>query len=392
MNVQRLNHLDDIMKEQIKTGELEGASLYVSKDGERCYYKNFGYADHAKNQRVKNDTIFRIYSMTKPITSVAMMMLLERGRIDLYDPVRKYLPGFANQKVWTEHGLEAVCREVTIKDLLSMSAGVVYPDQGHEAGRQMERLFQEVQESNAKGGHIGTVEFCNRIGEQPLLFQPGSGWNYGACADVCGAIVEVVTGKTLGEFMKKEIFEPLKMEDTAFYVPKEKQSRFAELYIYSEEEKKNVVCTWRHLALTLCLEQPAFESGGAGLVSTMKDYSHFVQMITNGGNYMGKQLLAKKTVEFMAKSQLPVELVARAQWDSMRGCGYGNFLRSTVDEVMTGCLSEQGEFGWDGWAGTYFFIQPKEKLFMIFLVQRCGFNSAGLMRRVKNVIYSSIEE
>ena len=315
MNVQRLNHLDDIMKEQIENGELEGVGLYVSKDGERCYYKNFGYANREKNQRVKNDTIYRLYSMTKPITSVAMMILLERGCIDLYDPVRKYLPGFMNQKVWTQHGLVDVCRDVTIQDLLSMSAGIVYPDQGHEAGRQMEQLFQEVQEANAKGGCIRTIEFCNRIGEQPLLFLPGGGWNYGACADICGGIIEVVTGKTLGEFMKKEIFEPLRMEDTGFYVPKDKQSRFAELYIYSEEEKKNVVCEWRHLALTLCLEQPAFESGGAGLVSTMKDYSHFVQMLTNGGTYKGSQLLSKRTVEFMAKSQLPVELVAKAQWD-----------------------------------------------------------------------------
>lgn len=391
MDLEKLNHLDKIMTDQIETGELEGASLYVAKDGEQCYYKNFGYADREKHKLMKNDTIVRLYSMTKPVTSVAAMILLEQGKIDVYDSVSRYLPGFQGQKVYTKDGLIATKRDVVIKDLLSMTAGIVYPDQSHEPGRIMEKLFNEVQASNENGGCVKTVEFCNRMGEVPLLFQPGEAWNYSACADIMGAIIEVVSGMTLGEFMKKEIFDPLDMKDTGFYVPQEKQSRFAELYIYSEEEKKNIICEWRHLALTTCLEQPAFESGGAGLVSTMRDYSHFAQMLANGGCYAGKRILGEKTVEFLSKSQAPMSMVAKAQWDSNHGCGYGNFVRVIEDEAESGCLAEEGEFGWDGWAGTYFFVQPKERLVMIFLIQRCGYNIASLMRKVKNVVYGSIE-
>ena len=392
LNLQRLSLLDQLMTDEIEAGELEGISLYVAQEGKQYYYKNFGYADREKHQLVKDNTIFRMYSMTKPVTAVATMILVERGMLDLYDSVSKYLPGFHNQKVYTPDGLVNVCREVTIKDLLSMSAGVVYPDQAHEPGKQMDKVFGEVQDTNAAGGCIKTVEFCNRIGQQPLLFQPGTAWNYGACADVMGAVIEVVSGMTFGEFLRKEIFEPLGMVDTGFFVPKEKQDRFAELYIYSEEERRNIICEWRHLALTTCLAQPAFESGGAGLVSTMKDYAKFAQMLANGGSYEGRRILGEKTVEFLSKSQLPAEVVEKAQWDSNRGCGYANFLRVVEDEVGTGCLAERGEFGWDGWAGTYFCIQPSEKLVMIFLVQRCGYGVAGLMRKVKNVIYSSIEK
>lgn len=392
LNLQRLNLLDQLMTAEIEAGELEGISLYVAQDGKQSYYRNFGYADREKHQLVKDNTIFRLYSMTKPVTAVATMILLERGRIDLYDAVSKYLPGFRNQMVYTPEGLVNVCREVTIQDLLSMSAGVVYPDQAHEPGRRMDKIFGEAQDTNAAGGWISTVELCNQIGQQPLLFQPGTAWNYGACADVMGAIIEVVAGMTLGDFLRQEIFEPLGMVDTGFYVPKEKHDRFAELYIYSEEERRNVICEWRHLALTTCLAQPAFESGGAGLVSTMSDYAKFAQMLANGGSYEGKRILGEKTVEFLSKSQLPVDMVEKAQWDSNRGCGYGNLLRVVEDEVATGCLAEKGEFGWDGWAGTYFCVQPKENLVIIFLVQRCGYGVAGLMRKVKNVVYSSIEK
>lgn len=197
---------------------------------------------------MKPDTIFRCYSMTKPITSVAVMTLVEKGALALSDPASKYLPGFKDQKVYTDQGLVPANREVTIQDLLDMTAGVVYPDASFPAGAIMDKIQADFYDKIAKGEPTpSTYELANIIGQQPLAFQPGERWLYGFCADVLGAIVEVVSGKRYITYLKETIFEPLGMTDTDFYVPEQKQDRFMQFYQYMPETQTLDPCTWQHL-------------------------------------------------------------------------------------------------------------------------------------------------
>ena len=200
-----LNRIGQLLEHEVELGHEIGISMGVIHNGEMVYRKEVGFADQASGLPMKEDTIFRMYSMTKPVTAVAMMILLERGMIDLLDPVSMYLDGFKEQKVWVDNQSVDVVREVTIRDLLSMTSGIPYPGENCESERVLDKVFQRVQETNENGGRIGTVEMCNLIGEAPLVFQPGTKWLYGASADICGAIVEVVTGVIYSEFLKKEI-------------------------------------------------------------------------------------------------------------------------------------------------------------------------------------------
>ena len=230
MNQSKLKQFDNILATAISKHRIAGASVLVHQGGKEQYYSQAGHADIAANSLLRRDTIFRIYSMTKPVTAAAVMLLFERGLLDIADPVREYLPGFANQQVSTPDGPVPVKRELTIKDLLGMTAGMPYPDDlNAETGRAVDTIFNEVDSAlrGPGGGHISTVEFANRLGGCPLLFQPGEGWVYGTCSDIAAAIVEVVSGKRFGAFLHDEFFAPLGMVDTAFYVPAEKQHRLA---------------------------------------------------------------------------------------------------------------------------------------------------------------------
>lgn len=224
--------LQQVMDASVAKGETPGCLLMVIKDGEEQVYLESGYADIEAKKPVSRDNIFRLYSMSKPITATAMMILVERGIVDLADPVSKYLPGFRNPVVCTADGkIEKAEREILLEDIMNMTSGLTYGGTD-ETGRQTDALFQEVihglKEEN--GGTISTVEFANRLGKVPLLYQPGQSWSYGTSADVVGAVIEVASGMRFGDFLKKEIFEPLGMKDTDFWVPAEKQDRLAKVY------------------------------------------------------------------------------------------------------------------------------------------------------------------
>lgn len=391
MKKERLNELNRLMEEQINCGSIRGASVCVIHNNEVQFRNQMGHANFEKGIPMKEDTIFRLYSMTKPVTSVAVMILYERGLLDLMSPVENYLEGFKNQKVLRESGYEELQSPVTIQHLLDMTAGVVYPDSSFAAGNEMQKLFSQVEEGLRNGTSIPTVEFMNEVGRRPLEFQPGESWRYGACADVLGAVVEVVSGMKYGEFLKKEIFEPLGMVDTDFYVPVEKQHRFAEFYEYKEDKKALEPCSWRHLALTDCLTPPAFESGGAGLVSTIDDYAKFARMLCNGGSLDGVTILGRKTVEAMAQNHLTDEQLKTYNWDQLVGYGYGNLVRVMIDPSACSSNGTVGEYGWDGWTGTYFFNDPKENLIMLYMIQKCGGGDPQLMRKMRNVIYGALD-
>lgn len=391
MNLNQLKYLKQVIQKEVDEGALAGAAIRVIHENKTMYDESLGYADREKGLPITGDTIYRIFSMTKPITAAAAMILFERGQLQLLAPVSDYLEGFRNQKVWTDQGLVDTVREVTIQDLLNMTSGVPYPDEATPVGRLMGELFDQVDQGVKNGEPVSTIDFCNRIGKLPLEFQPGEKWLYGASADILGAVIEKIAGMKLSEFLQKELFEPLGMKDTAFYVPEEKLNRLAVNYQYNPVNGELEVFKGRFLCVGDCSLPPAFESAGAGLFSTVEDYSRFALMLANGGSFNGVRILGHKTVEYMATPQLTEDQAVTYNWDSQYGYSYGNLLRSLVDPARGVTNGSVGEYGWDGWTGNYFFVDPKEKLLMIYMVQKCGSGpDMVVIRKLRQIIYSSL--
>lgn len=383
--------MDRLIQKSIEEGEYAGASALVLHRGREIYFNTFGYADREKQIPVKRDTIFRMFSMTKPVTSAAVMILAERGDIDLRDPVSKYLPCFAGQKVLKEDGsLQPAERDSTIWDMLHMLSGIPYPDEGTESGRQMGRLFRSLIARREAGEIVDTQEYLREIARVPLLFQPGEKWMYGLSADVLGGVIEAVCGMRFGEFLQKELFGSLGMKDTGFYVPEDKKYRFAQIYEWKEESGRLEPFCRSHLG-EYYNEDVAFESGGAGLVSTLDDYSHFAQMLLHKGEYNGKRILGKKTVEFMAQDRLTPQQKQDYNWDSLRGYGYGCLMRVLTDQGGLNGNASLGEFGWDGWTGNYVTIDPADELVLLFFIQRCGAGTTPLVRKLRMATYASLD-
>jgi CubicO group peptidase (beta-lactamase class C family) len=390
MEYKNLDKLSSVIQQEIGNGIISGAAIRVIHKNETVYQDELGFANKEIGLKIENNTIYRMFSMTKPVTAVAAMILYERGLMNLQSPVSDYLEGFKNQKVFTKDGLVDVVRPVTVQDLLNMTSGIPYPDDSFEAGRLMGALYSQVDQEYYKGKPVSTVDFCNRMGQVPLEFQPGERWRYGASADVLGAVIEVVSGSKLSEFLQEEIFKPLDMVDTGFCVPEDKAERFAQIYDYIPNTKRLEPFTSPFLGMYGWMTPPVFESAGAGLVSTVKDYSRFALMLVNGGTYNGKRILGHKTVEYLGTPQLTEKQALTFDWDSITGYSYGNLMRIMVDPVKAASNGTIGEFGWDGWTGNYFFVDPVEKLVMIYMVQRCGGTNPPFMRKLRSVIYGAL--
>lgn len=382
-------YLDQQMKQQVEQDIMKGGALRVIYRDEVIYDNVFGYADAEERIPMGPDTIFRLYSMTKPITAAALMILYDRGQVDLYDPVSRYLPGFRNQKVWRNGILEPVVREATILDLLTMTSGLVYPGQESGPGEIMQELFDAFYAGVEQGKAFSTYEMCNRIGEQPLICQPGECWHYGTSADIVAGVIEVITGKRYGDYLKEEIFNPLGMVDTDFWVPAEKRARFAKKYIRNAEGNL-VPCDIQHLGVAYQYEKrPEFEIGGAGLVSTMEDYSRFAGMLLHEGSYCGRHILSKHAVRFMRTDHLIPEQAKTYDWESVRGYGYGCLMR-VLKNVTGADAGYPGEFGWDGWTGNHFLIDPANRLIMIYLKQVAEGVDQRPIHLMKQIIYGTM--
>lgn len=392
MNKQKLSQLQNILQEMTDADFVSGATCMVLQNGrEQCYYEA-GYRDRANRLPMTRDTIFRLYSMSKPVTSAAVMMLLEDGKIDLLDPVSKYLPSFTNQCVMQNGVMMPVTRPITIQNLLNMTSGLVYLGESNSAEVRSCALFEEIIEKLDSSAPLTTLEIMERLGEIPLAFQPGEKWQYGVSADVLGAVVEVVSGMRFGEFLAKRIFEPLGMKDTAFYVPEEKQNRLAKVYDETPDGLQETdTC---HLGIQNRMKRnPAFESGGAGLVSTIDDYAAFTQMLLHNGSFRGISLLSDKTVEFMTKAHLtPGQQYYVDQWESLPGFTYANLLRIMVDPGAAVSMGSLGEYGWDGWLGTYMMNDPADKLTILIMQQKTNSGTTSYTRRIRNVVFSALEE
>lgn len=383
--------MDKLINKEMEAGQINGASMLILHRNKEIYFNTFGYADKEKEIPMRRDTIFRMFSMTKPITAAAVMVLAERGDIDLRDPVSRYLPYFAGQKVWTPSGRVVPAeRDSTIWDMLHMLSGIPYPDPNSEPGRQMDRIFRELIGRREKGERVDTQEYLKRIAQVPLLFQPGTRWMYGLSADVLGGVIEAVSGRRFGEFLEEELFRPLGMKDTGFFVPQEKKCRFARNYIWNEEAGGLAPYEDSHIG-EYYGEDVAFESGGAGLVSTIDDYSHFAQMMVQKGEYNGKRILGKKTVEFMAQDHLSAAQKVNYNWDSVLGYGYGCLMRVLVDQAGACSNASPGEFGWDGWTGNYVAMDPADDMVFLYFIQKAGSGTTPLLYRLKMAAYAALD-
>jgi len=391
MKKNKLDRLDEIMEELVKDGEIAGMNLLIMRHGKEQHYHEAGKADIAAKKPLKRDTIFRLYSMTKPITSAAVMMLLEDGMIDLVDPVEKYLPGFKNQHIYVEGRQIPVDAPMQLHHLLSMTSGLTYGGDD-ENGKETWELLEDVQEKLYSKEPVTTVDFANRLGECTLAFTPGEHFAYGFSADVLGAVVEVVSGMSFGTFLKKRLFWPLGMKDTDFYVPKEKKDRLSRVYEKTEEGLKEFRAC--HLGILNKMDiKPAFESGGAGLVSTIDDYAKFGQMLLQGGIYKGQKILSGKTVEYMTTGRLyGTPRNEFATWDGLQGFEYRNLMRIARDQEAFTFNASVGEYGWDGWLGPYFANLPKEDATILLMMQRTDTGTAPFTRRIRNVIAAAFEE
>lgn len=405
-------YIDKLIESEIKRNNLAGANILLLHNDQELFRASYGMSNIERQLPMKQDCLFRIFSMTKPITCAAAMILTERGMLDLYDPVSKYLPGFLHQMVLRPDGSSSPAgREVLIRDLLNMTSGLSYPDDCTPVGKTVARLFDEMMAAQDAGNGYTTVELANRLGKLPLSHEPGAKWQYSTSADVLGAVIEIASGRRFSDFLKEELFLPLDMPDTDFYVPDEKKNRFTELYRCLDAEqtssKSGVVDAISSSDMTSSLKQmlirpqpgknlgmegydhrPNFESGGAGLVSTIDDYAHFATMLLHKGTYRGRRILSPRTASFMCSPQLDASLLPYLNWDSLRGYQYGNLMRHLVNPAEGGTNASPGEFGWDGWCGTYFTINPAEHFIMLYFIQRCDAGCNEVTRKLRSIAYS----
>lgn len=389
MNQARLARLGELLEESVAKNEIAGGNLCVMYQGKEVYYAQAGYANINKGTKIERDTLFRMYSMSKPITATAVMLLVERGVIDLLDPIGKFIPEFMHMKVATPSGDVEANRPITVKDCMNMTSGLTYGYDLEEANQDIMGLYREVDERLYSEDPMTTLEFARKLGKCRLVFQPGEQWRYGTSADVLGAVVEVASGMRYSEFLKKEFFEPLGMNDTDFSVASEARNRLATAY----EETENGLIEYHGNHLGICNHMDtkiAFESGGAGLVSTIEDYKKFAQMLLQNGSYEGRQYLAPKTVEFMTTARLLPHQQKDLNWDNLPGFTYGNLLRIMTDTSLGVLNGSLGEYGWDGWLGPYLSNMPKEDVTFLLMVQKTGAGTFTLTRKLRNALAAAL--
>ncbi|MDE0636427.1 MAG: serine hydrolase [Candidatus Poribacteria bacterium] len=358
MSAARLQRIAPVIQRWVDDGKIPGALTMIAREGKLVHFEKFGMQDVATAKPMEFDTIFRIYSMTKPITSVAVMMLYEEGHFQLNTPVSEFIPAFKEMKVYANHGDAIVDaeREVTVKHLLTHTAGLIY------GGDWVHPINDRYREADFYGGDLSHM--AQELGNIPLLHHPGDAWNYGMSTDVLGYLVEVVSGMPFAEFLKKRIFEPLDMVDTDFSVPEEKADRYATLYEPAEDGGIHVLENAPVSSGPLSFHH----SGGAGLQSTAADYLRFCQMMLNEGELDGVRLLGRKTVELITMNHIPDD------WQPLwrTGCGFGLGFAVVTDVADTHALGSLGTYSWGGLASTTFWIDPVEELIGILMTQLIG--------------------
>lgn len=389
-SAERLQRINAKMQIYVEQDKLGGTVTLIARRGQVCHFECIGQRDREAGKPMTCDTIFRIYSMTKPITSVAALMLYEEGHFQLDDPLSNFLPAFAHTKVYagqTMTGMRLVEQEqpMTIRHLLTHTGGLSYgwfEDSPVEALYRQEKMMER---------NVSLAEFTDKLAHLPLLTQPGTAWRYSLSTDVLGHLVEVISGMTLDRFFAERIFRPLGMKETAFTVPHAARERFAAVYGPDTESGNGGIKVLDAPADSSFTRQRRFLSGGGGLVSTAADYVRFAQMLLNGGELNGTRLLSRKTVDLMALNHLPATLLPLRIGDSViGGYGFGLGVSVLMDVAGSGVLGSVGEYGWSGAATTRCWIDPQEELVGLFLTQFMPSGHYPITREFKTLMYQAL--
>jgi CubicO group peptidase (beta-lactamase class C family) len=440
LDPERLQRLDDWLQHQVGQNRVAGASVLVARHGATALFKSAGLArtpgDYGSAQPFARDTLVRLYSMTKPVTTVAAMMLYEQGYFQLDDPVAWYLPCFSDTPVWNgnlptkDDGADAILKHVgaqnspfTVRQLMTHTAGLSY---SFMQATPVDRYYRE-HDLNFPGSTTPLAELVERLAQAPLLCQPGTQWNYSASTDVLGRLVEVWSGQSLDQYFREHILGPLQMHDTGFHVDTAKQHRFADLMgpasggdlgsvgasglcLTPEEDHRKLSTAraaargFRHAppvlmepaSVSTFLEPPPLLSGGGGLIGSIDDFARFAQMLLNGGELDDQRLLSSKTVDFMRQNQLPgnVDMAAMGQavWSetSYQGIGFGLGFAVVLDPVEAQMITSAGEYHWGGAASTFFWIDPAEDLFVIFFTQLYPSSTYPIRRELRTMLYQGL--
>lgn len=380
LSTARLARLGEVMRRDCERGRLPGAVALVARRGQIGYFEAFGRRDPVNATPMAKDSIFRIYSMTKPIVTVAAMMLWEEGCFLLNDPVGKYLPDLADRKVAVTRGdgieLVPAEREITIQDLLRHTSGLTYEFRGTGPVHQM---YMAAKIYSLK---MHSAEQVTRLGQLPLLDQPATRWEYGRSTDVVGRLIEVLSGLKLSVYLDRHVLSPLGMVDTSFHVPQEHHSRLAEAFRKDPD-------TGAAVALNDVRVTPNFESGGAGLVSTAADYARFLQMLLNDGTIDDVRLLSRKTIEYMTSDHLGP--ITGATDLLLPGYGFGLGFAVRLQPGISPVPGSIGQYYWGGLAGTSFWVDPAEKMFAILLIQAPG-QREHYKTLFRDMVYAAISD
>lgn len=386
VSTERLARIDGMLQQYVDSGWVAGSVGFIARNGKIIYNKSFGVSDPDSKTPLRSDDIFRIASQTKAITSIAVMMLFEEGKFLLDDPISKYIPEYKhpvvldtfNEKDSTYTTIPAN-REITIRDLLTHTSGIDYAGIG---SKNMNIIY-------AKAGiptgfvseKILLADKMKALGKMPLVHQPGERFTYGLNIDVLGYLVEVLSGESLDQFFRTRIFEPLGMNDTYFYVPAEKAGRLVKV---STEDKNRHLVTANYPMVNYPLSEGTYYSGGAGLSSTVKDYAIFLQMLLNKGEYNGKRILARRTVELITANQIGTLNLGRNKF------GLGFEITTVNGQAKLG-ISE-GSFSWGGYFGTIYWADPKENLVCLMFVQQSPLRHGEIQDKFRALVYQSLAD
>ncbi|NWG45962.1 MAG: beta-lactamase family protein [Alphaproteobacteria bacterium] len=393
----RLARIDRFLSERyIGTGKLPCAEVAVWRGGGLAHHVRLGHQDPERGVPLAEDTVYRIYSMTKPVTSVALMQLVEQGRIALDEPVHRHIPDWRDLGVYAAGFMETFRtrgaeRPMLVVDLLRHTSGLTY---GFQQRTNVDAAYRK-QLLGDVGGPVSLEEMVGKLARLPLEFSPGTAWNYSVSTDICGRLVEIVSGQSLPDYFDEHIFGPLGMSETGFFVREDQAQRFASCWWCPPGGKPVLQDDPR---TSLFLKPPVFVSGGGGLVSTMTDYLTFCRMLLEGGSLGGAQILSPKTVELMTQNHLPggrdltdmsISLFSEATY---AGVGFGLGFAIGLDPARSLVPGSVGDFWWGGAASTYFWIDPAEDLICVFLTQLLPSTTYNVRRELRTLVYSAFTE
>ena len=392
MSAERLQRVERWMRLQIDIGRLAGVEVMINRHGRTAFHTCAGKRDLARGTAATSDTIYRIYSMTKAITSTAIMMLYEEGKFQLDDPVSKFIPSFAGQRVYAGGGFGAVqsepaARDITFRDLLTHTSGLTY---GFMQANPVDATYR-AEKLELPGTDMTLSEFADKVAKVPLIAQPGTEWNYSVATDILGHLVAVLSGQPFDQFLMERIIKPLGMVDTAFHVPAEKVNRFAACYTRGPDGQPKLQDDPEKSRF---LRAPKAPSGGGGLVSTARDYMHFCQLMLGRGAHGGQRLLGRKTVELMTMNHLNGDMAAMGQprfgESNFHGIGFGLGFSVTLDPAKAQIAGSPGEFAWGGMASTAYWIDPVEDMAVVMMTQLMPSSTYPIRRELRVLAYQAV--